>query len=145
MARLLIILVLAGLLAGCAASMPTSTPTTDPCRVTETQKYLDVINGVARRYDDARTLAGSTPRMNLPPIIKDPQEVRRNTEDLVLPTCASKAKVALVAYMNADIEYLLAFLSTKSDAELKVFVDKTTSATKEYWVAAGELGVVPKP
>jgi hypothetical protein len=144
MARLLILVILAGLLAGCVQPTPGPTPTPDPCSPSEVQKYLDAINAVARRYDDARTLAGSTSRLSLSPVIKDLQEIRRNTEDLVLPMCALKAKTALIAYMNADIDTLLAFMAQKTDADVKVLSDKTVVAMKEYRAVMGELGVTFK-
>ena len=99
-----------------APSGPTQTP--DPCSPTEVQKYIDAIDDVERRFDDAYTLANSTARGSLSPVIGELQAIRRDAEDLDVPSCAEKARDNLVIYMDAVIEGFLLFLSNESDEKV---------------------------
>jgi hypothetical protein len=140
MKRIAIVAVALFILSACAApATPAMTPTPDPCSQSEITKYIDTINGVARRFDDAYTLANSTPRMSLPPVISDLQAIRRDTEDLKVPVCADKAKQALVAYMNATIESIRLFMVDDFDSKIDAANADAVKKLEAYKTIMAEL------
>ena len=66
---------------------------------------------VSRRWLDAYTLAGSTPRISLPPVIANMQAIRREMEGLALPQCLAQAKRFRVAAMDRQLSEFTAFLA----------------------------------
>ena len=99
---------------GPAARGPTATP--GACNQVEVDAFLKAVDSVGRRFDDAASLANSTPRTDLSNRIADLQAARRDAEDLTVPRCAEQAKQALVAYMNQTIMGFIAFLGQEGGA-----------------------------
>lgn len=98
---------------------PEPTPTLDDlCSTKDGAKALDLLNAVARRWDDALHLADSTPRIQLATQISNLQQIRRDVEDQDWPECAQGAQRALVKAMNAAIDGFIAFMTDKPDAEV---------------------------
>lgn len=52
-------------------------------------KSFDVLADTVKRWDDAATLASSTPRMSLPERIADLQKIKQDTEGLMVSLCLS--------------------------------------------------------
>ena len=50
-------------------------------------KSFDVLADTVKRWDDAVTLASSTPRMSLPERIADLQKIKQDTEGLMVSLC----------------------------------------------------------
>ena len=71
---------------------------------------------LSRRWLDAYTLAGSTPRIALPPVIANMQALRREMEALALPQCLAQAKRFRIAAMDRQLSEFTNFLSM-SDAQ----------------------------
>lgn len=66
---------------------------------------------LSRRWLDAYTLAGSTPRIALPPVIANMQAIRREMEAIALPQCLAQAKRFRIAAMDRQLAEFTAFLS----------------------------------
>lgn len=111
------VIVLTGLLLlGCSGlAIGGPAPTPDPCSPAEVQQYVDAIDDVGRRFDDAVSLADSTPRMSLAPMIESMQAIRRDAEDLEVPECAESVRFALVLYMDRTINAFISFLGNDPD------------------------------
>src|SRR5687768_15649215 len=104
------------LLVGCSAGVqqvvvvtptpvPTNTPapTPEPCNV-QAAAFLEAAQDIFEEWDDAFELANSTPRMSLPAVISELQEIRRNADDLEVPPCAAATKALMIEMMEAAID-----------------------------------------
>ena len=73
-------------------------------------KSFDVLADTVKRWDDAVTLASSTPRMSLPERIADLQKIKQDTEGLMVSLCLSTPKSILLRSMGSTIDGFLIFL-----------------------------------
>lgn len=116
MKRMLLVAGLAFLLIGCGATpVPTETPipptpTPLPCYLQATA-YIESVQDIATEWDDANKLAANTARANLAPQIGVLQEIRRRTDELEYPPCSESPHALLVAYMDAQIDAFIMFMS----------------------------------
>ena len=101
------------LLSACSISSKLKAP--DPCSPPEIIKNLDPIKEIDHKFDDAYKLASNTPRISLSLVISDLQGIRREAEQLEVPSCAVRTKEALIAYMDKAIEGFLQFMSNDID------------------------------
>lgn len=69
---------------------------------------------LSQRWLDAYSLAGSTPRIALPPVISDMQGIRREMAALPLPPCLSRAKPFRLAAMDRQLAGMTSFLAMDS-------------------------------
>lgn len=76
-------------------------------------KSFDALSNAVKRWDDAVTLASSTPRMSLPERIADLQKIKQDTEGLMVPLCLSTPKSILLRSMGSTIDGFLMFLHNK--------------------------------
>ena len=79
--------------------------------VQEVHKYM-------REFDDATTLAASTPRDQLNSSIANLQRIRREAEDEQIPACLTNLKKVQVDHMNSVINSLLLFMSASDPQAL---------------------------
>ena len=77
------------------------------------------LQAVARRWDDASRLAGSTSRIALAAPVAELQSIKRDADATGVPTCVVASKNELVASMNSVIDAYLTFMSD-SDADFEV-------------------------
>lgn len=88
-----------------------------------TADYIDQIDDLVSRWNDAVAIADTTPRGVLATPISNLQEIRRDAEDLEPPLCgdvhtaALDTKLALIAYMEQGINLYLEF-AADADADL---------------------------
>jgi len=107
------ILLFALILTACVApfgAAPTCAETAGP--------FITQLQSIAREWDDANKLAGTTPRASLAAQIQNLQAIRRKVQDVQAPECAKKAQTDLIASMDATIEAYLLFLGQKPDTEV---------------------------
>jgi hypothetical protein len=72
--------------------------------------------------------------MSLAPVIADLQAIRRDAQDLAVPTCAAAARDALATYMDATFDAFVAFLGQKPDEEVsKAFEDAKQLLAEIPW------------
>lgn len=94
-----------------AETAPTTiTSTPDPCSSGQIEAEVQKVQKHMREFDDASTLASSTPRDQLSGSISDLQRIRREAEDQIVPVCLTNLKTYQVQHMNSVIETLLAFM-----------------------------------
>ncbi len=100
-------------------SVPTPVPTSLPCSL-QAAEYVGEVQGIVQEWDDANSLAGSTPRASLATQIAALQEIRRRADAFEHPGCADKPHSYLMAYMTSVIDAYLAFLANEeSDTEIQ--------------------------
>jgi len=98
------------------AVAPTVAPQPTPACPDRAAEFIRLSQDLREQWDDALTLADSTPRGSLPPQIADLQRIRRETEDLEVPDCAAEAKEHLVGAMDAGIDGFIAFLGQEDQS-----------------------------
>lgn len=105
----------------------------NPCSPDNIDETLDPITAQAEEFDDAVQIAESSSRMTLAGPLADLQEIRRETRDVEVAECAQPALDALLAYMDAEIELLLAFATNdETDAEMVRRFDASIEARDAY-------------
>jgi hypothetical protein len=140
--------------AAAAVVLPTSqpvigvTPTEDQCSPTGITPIIKKVHDQMRAFDDITFVANMTTQAQLVDPILRLQDIRRNVEDFVLPTCAATLQSDAIKYMNAVITTLTHFMGgLQSD-----MVNQEVAASQNYRVQyeverARLLGVtyVPQP
>ena len=89
---------------------PTVTATLDPCGSDQIQDAVQKVHRHMREFDDASTLASSTPREQLSNSIANLQRIRREAEDEKVPPCLTNLQKYEVDHMNTVIGTLIAFI-----------------------------------
>jgi len=100
-----------------AAPTATATPEYDPCASENVPAEVEKVHKIMREFDDTSLLASNTSLDQLNPTILELQRVRRDAEDLSVPSCLTTLKQYQLAHMNTVINTLIGFLSG-SDAEV---------------------------
>lgn len=99
------------------------------------QEYTKELSDLMQEWQDASTLAGSTPRMQLATQIANLQGVRRKAQALEAPECGEAAKLALISAMDSTIEGFTAFLGQQPEGVVNAkFIESAQSfqeATEE--------------
>lgn len=95
---------------------PTATPKPRvSCRDDDVETYLEELEFMMEEWDDTVTIAESTSRMSLAPIIQDMQNIKRDARRLDRPECAVYLQDLVTLAMESEITALLAFLTQESD------------------------------
>ena len=89
----------------------TLTPEYDPCASENLPDEVEKVHKIMREFDDTALLASNTPLDQLNPTILELQRIRRESEDLTVPSCLTTLKQYQLAHMNTVINTLLGFLS----------------------------------
>lgn len=127
-------------LSACAAPFgvaPTCAQTAGP--------FLTQLQSLAREWDDANKLAGTTPRASLSAQIGNLQAIRRKVQDVQAPECAAQAQKDLTASMDATIEGYLAFLGQKPDADVKAKFDQASKLMDTFGKDIITMSGTPTP
>lgn len=110
---------------------PTATP--DPCAPQNITAEVEKVHKLMREFDDASLLASNTPIEQLNPSIADLQRIRRDAEDLPIPSCLVALKQYQLAHMNTVINTMLYMLSYQgADAETEVLNQGIALARQQH-------------
>ena len=99
--------------------IPTVTPTPNPCSPENVLLDIDDIQSMIFEFQDIAYIANFTSQVQLIDPILKLQEVRRETQQLDLPTCESSLQNAIIDYMNAVIDYLAIFMAGGDTASVQ--------------------------
>lgn len=80
--------------------------------------WYSEVRGLIQRFDDANTLAQSTPRIQLSSVIADMQSIRREAKDVIALDCTENAHQAMIAYMDQIILAYTKFMAQADDSEI---------------------------
>lgn len=95
---------------------PSSTP--NPCAPNQIGKEIDKINELMRAFDDATFIANLTDQKLLAQPIMEMQAIRRQVENLEMPSCLKNLQVSAISYMNMVINYLAHFMGGISQEQI---------------------------
>lgn len=101
----------------------------DPCAPQNLPATVQPVNDRMREFDDAAQLASNLPAEQLPEIISNLQRIRREAEDIQIPTCLATLKVYQLNHMNLMIQTLLAVVG---GADQETLNNGLEEARKEY-------------
>lgn len=119
MKRLALLLVLIVLLSACS----------NTAKDRSVAEWWQEAQPAARQFADNMTVADSTSRISLAPVIQDMQQDRRAFAAINCPPEAGSARTAILAAMDASIDYFLAFMSNGQDA----VTDSATADVLAAW------------
>lgn len=120
---LLIVILFSFLLAGCNTYCPEE----------ETAAGIESINDLAGDWDDAFTLANSTPRIQLSNRIADLQSVQSEVDDLEVPECLIPTRYYLSRFMDTSIDGFIAFMEQESDTYVSATFDIASSEMQMFF------------
>ncbi len=137
--RLFLVLIPAILLGACnsnyvqavpsSTAIVTLTATPDPCAAANLPASVKKVNDLQREFDDASQLASNLSRDQLPDSISNLQRIRRESEDLNVPSCLAALKTYQLNHMNTVINTLIAFVG---GANQQALTDGIAQARKEH-------------
>jgi len=99
---------------------------------TESEK---IFKEIISEWQDTSHRAHSTSRIALAPVIGEMQAIRRKTEKIEVPKCATFAKFLTVKAMNAKVDIFLDFMADKP-------YSKYGSSNHEEEIATEEIAVI---
>lgn len=118
-----LILAIAGLLVMGVALAACSVPAEpELCRDTAAD-YLAAADALNKRWADAVTLAGSTPRIALGPVVADMQAIQRETAALTVPECVGNLNELLMQSMDPITTGVLLFMQGADSEYLEIAVE----------------------
>lgn len=91
-----------------ATASPTQTP--DPCASDQISTAIKPVNDLQREFDDISLLAANVAQEQLAGLIIEMQRIRREAEDLSIPSCLVTLKTHQLAHMKTVIDTLIAFV-----------------------------------
>jgi hypothetical protein len=123
-ALILLMVVLIGLAMVACGGSSDSTSDAEPAKTTlQVIKIADVVNvynstmaPILREWEDAKTLAGSTSRISLAPVISQLQSIERRVESMDVPLSIKAAHLVLIDSMNDTIQGYLYFMAQDDDS-----------------------------
>jgi hypothetical protein len=125
---------------------PTITATPDPCGPEQIEAEVQKVHRHMREFDDASTLASSTPREQLNDSIANLQRIRREAEDEAVPPCLTNLQKYQVDHMNSVISTLIAFLGGADKQALEPGIAQAQQQHDQYTLEfARLLGLTVEP
>lgn len=103
-----------------------------PCGRFGIIETLEPLDTLREKFHDQADVASTTPRISLSGPLSDLQETHREAENLVVPPCAELAHRALLLYMEAEVESLLAFMGQADDDQVTELMILAVEADKQY-------------
>jgi len=136
----LIILVLTG----CSGSLPlspspASSPATDSCSAEEIIQFLDIADDAKHRIIQLEQRAKEKSGEDLEAIIKEMQVIETDAKEIDPPTCALKAKSALVSYLGTLIQGYFRLYTQGIGITPDVNIKDNPTADDEFDLAASKL------
>src|SRR5215208_1744153 len=125
---------------------PTITSTLDPCSPGQVEAEVQKVHRHMREFDDASTLASSTPREQLNDSIANLQRIRREAEDEPVPPCLTNLQKYQVDHMNSVISTLIAFIGGADKQALEPGIAQAKQQHDQYTLEfARLLGLTVEP
>jgi hypothetical protein len=125
---------------------PSPTVQPSPTQVScseQSKSFISESDILLKKWNDAKRIADTAPRIALSPAITKLQEIERESEGIEVPRCSLIVKDSLIAYMNAQIEAYLSFLSMEPDTTVYAKMNTATSLLEEYKKKMSEIQLTP--
>lgn len=114
------------------AASPLTTATPDPCAPENLPVEVEKVHKLMREFDDASLLAPDIPLEFLYPVISDLQRIRRDVEDLQVPSCLVTLQQYQLAHMNTVINVMVYLLRNGPDANPEVVSQSIAQAKQQH-------------
>lgn len=88
------------------------------CPAGEVKGYLDELDSLLEAFDDTVTVAKSTSRIGLAPVIESMQSHKRSIRQLAGPECASYLTDLVMVAVETEIGAFLSFMAQESDTSV---------------------------
>lgn len=124
------------------------TPTVDECSPTGIVPVVKQIQAKMQEFDDVTFVANMTAQAQLVDPILRLQDIRRDVENLTVPSCAATLQSAAVAYMNGVITTLTHFMGGMQTEVVNQEVSASQNLRIQYETERARLlGVtyIPQP
>lgn len=127
-----LILAIVGLLVMGVALVSCSTPAEPQLCRDSAAEYLAEVDALNDRWEDAVTLAGSTSRIALGPVVADLQAIQREAEAMTVPACATVLHQRLTEPMDEIINGFLFFMQSGDTEYLTLAVELSAYYAHEF-------------
>jgi len=128
----LIFVLLVLFLASCA-------PADQYCPRRETNKMINDLNQIDRKWTVAFNIAGKTEKANLESAIQGLITLKQEAEMIEETECLESAKQALIAYMEKIIDGFTAIRSGKSESTVEGIFDSSDEYLDDYYTQVLEI------
>jgi hypothetical protein len=103
-----------------------------PCGINRLQASSKAISSLLTRFSDELQVANSTPRMSLAGPVSNLQQIKRETDDLVVPACLDMAKGYAVGSMVDGINGFIAFMGQEDNSVVTSHLNSATSQAQYF-------------
>lgn len=104
--------------------VPSITNTPDLCAPQNIEAEVQKVHKLMREFDDGSSLAASVPTDQLSPVISNLQRIRRDAEDLPVPSCLIRLKTFQINHMNLVINTLINLIQYANGTVSKDVIDQ---------------------
>lgn len=104
--------------------VPSITSTPDLCAPQNIEAEVQKVHKLMREFDDGSSLAASVPTDQLSPVISNLQRIRRDAEDLPVPSCLIRLKTFQINHMNLVINTLINLIQYANGTVSKDVIDQ---------------------
>lgn len=134
----LIFVLVVAFLAACSPAV--AAPTPEPPCADQAQPYLESVDDLMARWQDAKSIVERAPRINLAGPVADLQAIRREAGDLAPPPCAVGVQESLESYMESVIQMVLLFMAKEPDDVVESERANVARLREQYSAALLEIG-----
>jgi len=118
----------------------------DPCAAESLSAAVEEVNGLMREFDETSQLPSNLDAGKVPDIVSNLQRIRRDAEDLQIPTCLEALKTHQLDHMNLTIQTLIAFVGAADQQALNDGLEKARQEHDLYSIEMARLlGVTLTP
>lgn len=107
------------------------------------EAWLEELSPLLIEWSDLTTVAASTSRIALAPLIRDMQAVRREVMGIEPPECAGLAYLSLTVGMDAEIEAFTGFMAQDPDSAISNSMAKALDSHRRFWREVDDLQKTP--
>jgi hypothetical protein len=119
-----------------ACSTPVASSPPPSCPAVVIRGVLADLTTASRGWDDAEKVARSTPRVALASQVQRLQEIRNRVSLVTVSPCTLGARTATIEWMDATIDYFLAFMRNDARADtLAIYADGKFKKYSDTWDA----------
>jgi len=98
----------------------------------QSENYSATVLPLLEEWDDAVSVASQTPRIGLPNVIPNLQEIKRRASQLEAEGCFAEAHPFLIEHMEYTIKGFLAFMGQESDSLVQEKFTLAGRASRKY-------------
>ena len=118
----------------------------DPCSPENLPAAVEAVNNVMREFDAASPLASDLTSQQLADLISNLQRIRRDAQDVQIPSCLGTLKTYQLNHMELTIQTLIAFIGAGDQEALNQGLEMARQEHDLYSLEIARLlGITPAP